>query len=83
VFTRNVGDPGYAQASFSEIATLATHDAMETGQQLRAGYLAVVRAAIRAGVDRGQFRPVDVDVTSLLIFGCLQWAWTWYRRAAG
>ena len=39
------------------------------------------RDVISAGIRSGSFRPVEVPVTSLLIFGGSQWAWTWFRPA--
>jgi AcrR family transcriptional regulator len=64
-----------------EIATLATHPALESGRRLRAEYLGLVRHVIETGVAEGVFRSADVDVDSLLMFGSSQWAWTWFRPA--
>lgn len=50
----------------------------DEGLKLRAEYLALVRAQIADGVEAGQFRPVDVAVQSLLMFGAAQWAYTWF-----
>jgi TetR/AcrR family transcriptional regulator, cholesterol catabolism regulator len=62
-----------------EIATLATHPATESGRRLRAEYLGLVRQVIETGVAEGVFRSADVEVESLLMFGCSHWAWTWFR----
>jgi TetR/AcrR family transcriptional regulator, cholesterol catabolism regulator len=62
-----------------EIVRLVGRDAMAAGTALRQRYLDTVRGVIRAGVDAGLFRPVDVDVDALLMFGSAQWAWTWFR----
>ena len=62
-----------------EAATLATHDALIRGRQLRAAYLELVRGVLSDGIERGVFRPLDVQVQSLLIFGSSQWAWTWFH----
>jgi TetR/AcrR family transcriptional regulator, cholesterol catabolism regulator len=62
-----------------EVATLATHDALAHGRQLRAEYLGLVRSILAEGMSGGVFRTLDVDVQSLLIFGTSQWAWTWFR----
>jgi TetR/AcrR family transcriptional regulator, cholesterol catabolism regulator len=62
-----------------EIATLATHEALANGRRLRDTYLALVREILRDGVATGVFRPLDVHVQSLLIFGASHWAWTWFH----
>lgn len=64
-----------------EIARLAGEPAMAEGRALREHYLARVREIIRAGVGSGVFRPVDAGVDALLIFGSVQWAWTWFNPA--
>ncbi|KAA9150716.1 TetR/AcrR family transcriptional regulator [Amycolatopsis acidicola] len=53
----------------------------ESGVQLRAEYVDLVRGVISDGVASGQFRPVDVPVQSLLMFGSAQWAYAWYDPA--
>jgi len=62
-----------------EIVRLADHKTMAEGAALRQRYLTTVRRVIQAGVDAGEFRPVDVDVDALLMFGSAQWSWTWFR----
>jgi AcrR family transcriptional regulator len=62
-----------------EIVRLADQDTMAEGAALRQKYLDTVRAVIRAGIDAGAFRPVDLGVDALLVFGSAQWAWTWFR----
>jgi AcrR family transcriptional regulator len=64
-----------------EIATLATHPALESGRRLRAEYLGLVRHVIETGVTEGVLRSADVEIESLLIFGSSQWAWTWFQPA--
>lgn len=66
-----------------ETATLATNPALAEGRRLRAEYLETFRSIFRAGIDEGAFLPIDVDVTSLLVFGSSQWAWTWFRPEGG
>jgi len=62
-----------------EIVRLADREAMAEGVTLRQRYLRTVREVIRAGVESGDFRDVDVDVVALLMFGSSQWSWTWFR----
>ncbi|MBB1154694.1 MULTISPECIES: TetR/AcrR family transcriptional regulator [Amycolatopsis] len=61
-----------------EVVRLADHEAMAEGRRMRAEYLDLVRATLSEGVASGEFRPCDVEVQSLLIFGSAQWAWTWF-----
>jgi AcrR family transcriptional regulator len=42
-------------------------------------YHALVEDIVRKGVDSGEFRPVDVPLTTLAIFGCANWAYQWYE----
>ncbi|MPY80719.1 MAG: TetR family transcriptional regulator [Actinophytocola sp.] len=51
----------------------------EEGIRLRDEYLELVRDVLRRGIESGQFRDGDVNVRSLLTFGCSQWAWTWFQ----
>lgn len=62
-----------------EVARLSRDDAASEGRRLRAEYLAALRQILDAGVSTGEFRPVDTHVQSLLIFGAVQWAWTWFN----
>lgn len=62
-----------------EIVRLADQKTMAEGTKLRQQYLQRVRGLLRAGVDGGLFRPVDVNVDALLVFGSAHWAWTWLR----
>lgn len=66
-----------------ETATLATNPALAEGRRLRAEYLQLFRDVFRRGIENGAFLPIDVDVTSLLVFGSSQWAWTWFRPEGG
>lgn len=51
----------------------------ERGLRLRADHLESVRRVLRAGVESGVFRDVDVDLQSLLLFGSAHWAYTWFE----
>ncbi|WP_037366330.1 TetR/AcrR family transcriptional regulator [Amycolatopsis orientalis] len=64
-----------------EVVRLADHEAMAEGRRMRAEYLGLVRATLSEGIASGEFRPCDVEVQSLLIFGSAQWAWTWFDPA--
>jgi AcrR family transcriptional regulator len=58
-----------------EVVRLADHEA---GRRLRGEYLELVRGVVTAGVERGVFRPGDIDLQTLFTFGAAQWAWTWF-----
>lgn len=45
----------------------------------RARYEAGVAATIQRGVDEGLFRPIDVKLATLAVFGICNWAYQWYR----
>lgn len=46
----------------------------------RARYEAGVSAVIQRGVDEGLFRPIDVKLATLAVFGICNWAYQWYRH---
>jgi len=62
-----------------EAVRFADHESMATGAQLRQDYFVLVREIVEAGLTAGFFRPVDVGIDTLLMFGSAQWAWTWFR----
>lgn len=45
----------------------------------RTRYEAGVTATIQRGIDEGRFRPVDVKLATLAVFGICNWAYQWYR----
>lgn len=62
-----------------EIAMVATLESLTYGRSLRVEYIGLVRTLIDDGIREGLFRPLDVEVQTLLIFGATQWTWTWFR----
>lgn len=48
-------------------------------KEKRDRYHALVEDIVRRGVDGGEFRPVDVPLTTLAVFGCVNWAYQWYE----
>lgn len=62
-----------------EIAMVATLDSLAHGRELRNEYMSMFRSLIEEGTRNGSFRPLDVEVQSLLIFGATQWTWTWFE----
>jgi hypothetical protein len=49
------------------------------GAEVRQRYFIKVRDVVHAGIDAGEFRTVDADLDTLLMFGSAQWAWTWFQ----
>lgn len=62
-----------------EVARLAKEDEGSEGRKLRAEYTELVCDVLDAGVATGEFRAGDTKTRSLLIFGSVHWAWTWFR----
>lgn len=51
----------------------------ETIRAKRDEYQREVEAVVRRGIEEGDFRPVDVRLTALAVFGMCNWAYQWYR----
>lgn len=47
----------------------------------RARYEEAVAQVIQRGIDDGSFRPVDVKLATLALFGICNWAYQWYRSS--
>jgi TetR/AcrR family transcriptional regulator, cholesterol catabolism regulator len=62
-----------------EIVRFASEEVMADVRRMRDQYTALMRDAISAGVQRGEFGEVDPAMISLQIFGMCNWSWTWYR----
>jgi AcrR family transcriptional regulator len=54
-------------------------DAHEAIEAKREAYEGMVSHVIQAGIDDGTFRPVDVKLATLALFGVCNWAYQWYR----
>lgn len=65
-------------ATQREIVQLADDPEMAKIRQHRRDIQHVMSEELRAGVESGVFRRVDPSITSLQIFGSLQWMWTWF-----
>jgi AcrR family transcriptional regulator len=61
-----------------EIARFSDDSSMREVRRLSDEHRELVSAILRAGMDDGVFRPGDVRLQGLLIFGSAQWAWTWF-----
>ena len=62
-----------------EVARFAQEDESSEGRKLRRHYIRILHGVLDAGIAAGEFRPVDTNIRSLLIFGAAQWAWTWFE----
>jgi TetR/AcrR family transcriptional regulator, cholesterol catabolism regulator len=64
-----------------EIARFSDDATMAEVRGLADRHRALVSGIIEAGTAAGDFRPGDVRLQGLLIFGSAQWAWTWFSPA--
>ncbi len=62
-----------------EIVRFASEDVMADVRAMRDEYSALLRDAIRRGIEAGQFVEADPAVVALQIFGMCNWSWTWFR----
>ncbi|MEV0032275.1 TetR/AcrR family transcriptional regulator [Nocardia sp. NPDC050793] len=62
-----------------EVARFAEQDENSEGRKLRRDYIGILHGLLDAGIASGEFRPVEISIRSLLIFGAAQWAWTWFE----
>ncbi|MCP2279257.1 TetR/AcrR family transcriptional regulator [Nocardia amikacinitolerans] len=62
-----------------EVARFAQQDENSEGRKLRRHYIGILHGLLDAGIAAGEFRPVEISIRSLLIFGAAQWAWTWFE----
>lgn len=54
-------------------------DAKAKVQRMRDGYEETLRAIIRAGIESGEFRELDVKLAARAIISCLNWMARWWR----
>lgn len=71
-------DRDVAIVSQREIVQLADDPGMATTRGLRGELCRAMRAEIERGITAGVFRVVDAALTTVQIFGALQWMWTWF-----
>lgn len=62
-----------------EVAKFAEEAEDSEGRRLRAEYVGMVREVLDSGIASGEFRPVDTNIRTQLIFGSAHWAWTWFN----
>ncbi|OBK91105.1 TetR/AcrR family transcriptional regulator [Mycolicibacter sinensis] len=62
-----------------EVAKFAEESEDSEGRKLRAEYVGIVHEVLEAGIASGEFRAVDTNIRTQLIFGAAHWAWTWFN----
>jgi hypothetical protein len=67
-------------ASQREVVQLYDDPVMAEVRKLRAEVQARVTDEIRRGVEACVFRPVDVELAALQLWGSMQWMWVWFDR---
>jgi AcrR family transcriptional regulator len=70
---------GHVRVFFEHFRELPTDYRHEIAGR-RVEYQNIVEEVIRSGVESGEFRRVDVKLTSLAVFGMCNWSYQWYRN---
>ncbi|MBA3244176.1 MAG: TetR/AcrR family transcriptional regulator [Actinobacteria bacterium] len=78
VVLAHVEDRASMVANQREVIRLARHESMREARRLRAEYRELVIGLLEAGVRATVFRPGDDRLRTLLVFGSVQWLWTWF-----
>lgn len=74
--------PGYVRAFMDHYSELEGRQRTEIRRR-REEYLARITQIIGAGVAKGQFEDVDLELATLAFLGMCNWAYKWYPRMAG
>lgn len=74
----HVVDRDATVATQREVLQLAQDPEMQDIRRLRRQCQSMITDELKRGVAMGAFRPVDVELATLQIFGSLQWMWTWF-----
>lgn len=73
--------PGYVRAFFEHYGELKGAQRTEIRKR-RIEYFQRVCQIIRAGIESGAFRKVEVEMTAYGFLGTCSWAYQWYRSVA-
>lgn len=65
---------------FFEHHTEVSADRQDAIKEKRRRYATMLEDVLRQGVDEGAFRPLDVTLGALAIFGMCNWTYQWYRK---
>ncbi|MEU8413494.1 TetR/AcrR family transcriptional regulator [Amycolatopsis japonica] len=65
-------------ATQREVVQLSDDPAMQEVRKLRGEMQRLTEAELQHGVDAGLFRKIDARVTTLQLFGSVQWMWVWF-----
>ena len=68
-----------ALAFTREFVQYAAGPEMVGVRQLRREYFDLMQLIVQRGMDTGQFRREDPELTTLQVFGMCNWCWTWLR----
>ncbi|WP_158890855.1 TetR/AcrR family transcriptional regulator [Amycolatopsis anabasis] len=74
----HVVDRDATVATQREVVQLADDPQMREVRKLRTEMQELTVAELRRGIESGVFREVDVELTTLQIWGSLQWMWVWF-----
>jgi AcrR family transcriptional regulator len=73
--------PGYVRAFMDHYAELEDTQREEMRDRRRE-YFTRITDIFRAGMEKGEFRQIDVDLATLAFVGMCNWAYKWYPRMA-
>lgn len=71
--------PGHVRAFFEHHRELPA-EAQAVAARQRDRYQSMVEDVIRRGIADGVFKPMDVRLTTLALFGMCNWAYQWHRH---
>lgn len=71
--------PGHVRVYFEYGRELSPEYDREI-KRLRRRYHGLVEDVVRRGVERGEFRELNVRLTVMAFFGMCNWTYQWYRR---
>lgn len=66
-------------ASQREVVQLSDDPAMQEVRKLRRELQRMTEDELRRGIEEGTFRPVDVEVVTLQLWGSVQWMFVWFQ----
>jgi len=71
---------GHVRVFFEHVRDLP-EDQRDVVRQQRDTYHQMVEDVLQRGIDEGEFRPVEVRMASMGVFGMCNWAYQWYQSA--
>jgi len=70
---------GYVKAYVENTGELTTEMRRDVNRRRRR-YQDLLRQVLQSGIDGGQFRETNAELTAIAIFGMVNWGYQWYGR---